>query len=467
FCIDLFAPGLECRPDVFPSVGPGRGRPSIPPPPRCGSRRTRWGAAVSTSQRARRASRSGSRISTLLPSSRSQPRCAKSASALLTVSREAPTYCAISSCVRSCVTRSRPASCEPKRWASCSSALATRPGTSVKISSATMLLVRRRRRATTRSSCSAISGRVEIHWRSAGRSMVTARTSVTVVAVEVRGPGSKMDNSPNMSAGPKMPSRFSLPSADLRRIFTFPDRMLYSLSPGSPSWKMTWPRGNSTLSNVCASASAAAGSTPWKMPARARTSSTSCLLSHATFAQLMDRVADRSVQILSTGGEGAPTHRVHRRCACLLTAGADPRSAAAETTQPEQLKSPADALLVKRFHLVRLRRLEELLDVRLPHGDVGELALHPFHEQGEEENDQRYGDHEPVSHIGQSSLTASESGRQPALLGVLWRLLAVVPAPRSGWSPGSAGVRAAGAPWTPPACATGSSPVGYPGALRS
>lgn len=45
-----------------------------------------------STQRARRANRSGSRISTLLPSSRSQPRCAKSASALFTVSRDAPTY---------------------------------------------------------------------------------------------------------------------------------------------------------------------------------------------------------------------------------------------------------------------------------------------------------------------------------------------------------------------------------------
>ena len=53
--------------------------------------------------------------------------------------------------------------------------------------------------------------------------MVTARTSVTVVAVDVRGPGSKIDSSPNMSDGPKMPSRFSRPSGDLRPIFTLPD----------------------------------------------------------------------------------------------------------------------------------------------------------------------------------------------------------------------------------------------------
>ncbi len=32
--------------------------------------------------------------------------------------------------------------------------------------------------------------------------MLTARTSVTVVAVDVRGPGSKIESSPNMSDGP-------------------------------------------------------------------------------------------------------------------------------------------------------------------------------------------------------------------------------------------------------------------------
>ena len=81
---------------------------------------------------------------------------------------DAPTSWAISSCVRSWVTRSRPDSCDPNCRASCSSDFATRPGTSVKIRSASMLLVRRSLRASTRSSCSAISGRLPIHSRSAG-----------------------------------------------------------------------------------------------------------------------------------------------------------------------------------------------------------------------------------------------------------------------------------------------------------
>ena len=63
------------------------------------------GQFVPVGQRARRESRSASRMTTLLPSRRNQPRWSKSASALLTVSREAPTSWASSSCVRSWVTR--------------------------------------------------------------------------------------------------------------------------------------------------------------------------------------------------------------------------------------------------------------------------------------------------------------------------------------------------------------------------
>src|SRR5690606_42012119 len=72
---------------------------------------------------------------------------------------------------------------------------------------------------------------------------------------------------------------------------------------------MTWPRGNSTLSNVWARASAAAGSTPWKMPALARTSSTSCLLSHATSAQLTGGPADHVGADPIFGGRGRANPR--------------------------------------------------------------------------------------------------------------------------------------------------------------
>jgi hypothetical protein len=110
------------------------------------------------------------------------------------------------------VTRSARPSWVPNRCANCSSCLATRPGTSVKIRSARLLLVRRSRRANTRNNCSAISGRSAIHACNASRSIDTARTSVMVVALEVRGPGSKIDSSPNMSDGPMIVSRLSRPS---------------------------------------------------------------------------------------------------------------------------------------------------------------------------------------------------------------------------------------------------------------
>jgi len=45
---------------------------------------------------------------------------------------------------------------------------------------------------------------------------------VTAVAEDVRGPGSKMDSSPNMSDGPATMSRFSRPSGDFRPILTLP-----------------------------------------------------------------------------------------------------------------------------------------------------------------------------------------------------------------------------------------------------
>ena len=106
--------------------------------------------------------------------------------------------------------------------------------------------------------------------------MVNARTSVTAVADDVRGPGSKIDSSPNMSDGPATISRFSRPSGDLRPILTLPEATMYNRSPGSPSAKMTWPRGKSTFSSDSDNASAACGSTPWKMPARIKVSSTGC-----------------------------------------------------------------------------------------------------------------------------------------------------------------------------------------------
>ena len=88
-------------------------------------------------------------------SRRSHPREAKSASALLTVSREAPTSWASSSWVRSWATSTPSSTGRPKRAARSSRALATRPGTSVKTRSASTSLVRRSRRASAASSVDA------------------------------------------------------------------------------------------------------------------------------------------------------------------------------------------------------------------------------------------------------------------------------------------------------------------------
>jgi hypothetical protein len=95
-----------------------------------------------------------------------------------------------------------------------------------------------------------------------------------VVALAVRGPGSKTDSSPNMSDGPKMASSVSWPFGDRLPILTLPEMMMYSRSPGSPRANTVCPRGNSAGCNWLVSADTALGSTPWKIPALLRISST-------------------------------------------------------------------------------------------------------------------------------------------------------------------------------------------------
>ena len=153
--------------------------------------------------------------------------------------------------------------------------MATRPGTSTKIRSASMVFVRRSRRATTRSNCIAICGRSWTHFCSAVFGSRATRASVTTVAVAVRGPGSNSDSSPNWSDGPMIATRFSRPSDDRRPSFTLPASTMNRLSPGSPSWNRMVPRGASTISNSLASASTDSGSTPWNNPALRMISSTS------------------------------------------------------------------------------------------------------------------------------------------------------------------------------------------------
>ena len=122
-------------------------------------RRGRGSADAEKFQRARRERRSRSMITTERGSRRSQPRDAKSASALLTVSREAPTSWASSSWVRSWWTWTPSSAVRPKRSARSSSALATRPGTSEKTRSATTSLDLRRRAASWESRPRATCGR--------------------------------------------------------------------------------------------------------------------------------------------------------------------------------------------------------------------------------------------------------------------------------------------------------------------
>ena len=88
-----------------------------------------------------------------------------------------------------------------------------------------------------------------------------------------------------MSDGPMIVSRFSRPSGERRPILTLPEMMMYSRSPGSPSAKTVCPRGKSTGCSCLVSAATALGSTPWKIPALARISSTLPLLSSRVVSQ--------------------------------------------------------------------------------------------------------------------------------------------------------------------------------------
>ena len=147
---------------------------------------------------------------------------AKSASALFTVSREAPTSWASSSWVRSWWTRSpsrsarrtaRPGRAAPWPPGRGRRRRPGRPCTS---------LVRRSRWASARSRCTATSGRPVSQGRRSSWPSPARRTSVSAVAVAVRGRGSNSDSSPNISPGPRTPSRFSRPSGAVRVSLILP-----------------------------------------------------------------------------------------------------------------------------------------------------------------------------------------------------------------------------------------------------
>ena len=169
-------------------------------------------------------------------------RKAMQASDLFTVSREAPTSWASSSCVRSWGTCTPLSVDVPKRSARSSSALATRPGTSEKTRSDRDSLVRRRRWARARSMCLASVGFVSRTCMRSSCSRNSSEAGDTAVAVVDRGPGSKRVSSPMISPGPSTASRDSRPSLDVWPSFTLPSVTMYRRSPRSPSSKRVSPR---------------------------------------------------------------------------------------------------------------------------------------------------------------------------------------------------------------------------------
>ena len=100
--------------------------------------------------------------------------------------------------------------------------LSTRPGTSENTRSATTSLALRSRTASWLSSPRATAGRPSSQRRRSSCESEANDASVTAVTVAERGPGSKRESSPNIWPGPRIASRFSRPSEEVRPSFTLP-----------------------------------------------------------------------------------------------------------------------------------------------------------------------------------------------------------------------------------------------------
>ena len=215
-----------------------------------------------------------------LPSNRIHLRWAKSARALLTVSARSPDELGDLLLGQVVGNAHGAAPCVPKRCASCSSCLATRPERPVKIRSARLLLVRRSRRASTRSSCSAISGRSEIHALSASRvhgdrthlgdgggaRRPRARVEDRQLAKHVRRAHDRQQVLPAVGSGGR-----SSPAVenDVEPITGLASKQIPYARAESPPAEAVWSVRETAV-----------GSTPWKIPALARISSTLLPLIH-------------------------------------------------------------------------------------------------------------------------------------------------------------------------------------------
>src|SRR6478752_10481051 len=157
---------------------------------------------------------------------------------------------------------------------------------------------------------------------------------------------------------------------------------------------MTAPRANSAGSSACASTSAACGSTPWKIPARIRTSSTAPLLlvpsadrNGSSRRQSMGSGPSSVVTINDVPSSGRRRALQERRAVGSgrdLAAPVRAPAARATVAQPEHLERAAGAGPEQRPHLLRLGLLEELLQLVLAHRGLAEPGLDPLHAEGEE-----------------------------------------------------------------------------------
>src|SRR5699024_1036122 len=332
-------------------------------------------------QRARRSTRATSRMVTERGSNRIQPRVAKSASALLTVSRDAPTSWASAAWVRSWCTLTPSTDSSPNREARSSRALATRPGTSEKTRSATTSLARRSRPASWANNPCATSGCRVSDFISSSCSRQRISAGVTALAVDERGPGSNSDSSPNIWPGPSTAIRFSRPALPRRPSFTLPLTTTYNRSSVSPSWNNTPPRSSRTFDIAAANSAAAWVASPWNRGAlRSTSGSTRPLPLHAhdsdgpthdtwrSPSQLSGQATVRPTDLNTTETKQRPCNQMEtfrgRWGPPRRVDGMSATMRAARSTTPDAAADRPDTALVRRARKINRILAETYPDAR-------------------------------------------------------------------------------------------------------
>ena len=171
-----------------------------------------------------------------------------------------------------------------------------------------------------------------------------------------------------------------------------------------------------------------AGSTPWKIPARIRTSSTAPLLVRPVRRPQPDHrraslwgslrnvrapITRRSVERSTSRDRNGPIRSGSDLAPPGRTPAARRRGCAAGTARargrcPDRNSAPTSS---------GRGLLEELLELVLAHGGLAQPGLHALHAQGEEHHQQRHEDGQPGSHVAVDRSRTAAPGGVPGAAG--------------------------------------------------